>query len=119
MVDAGGRVAKWFGLNPGAEYGPAKRWPAERFIEAANLIHARTGCAWMIFGGAADQVFQRIGVAGTHDVFERVQRMPEALALLEHFLAVGHQHVAPHLLQIEEMIEPQEAEKMQAGETVI
>jgi heptosyltransferase-2 len=53
--DAGGRVAKWFGLNPGAEYGPAKRWPAERFIEAANLIHARTGCAWMIFGGAADQ----------------------------------------------------------------
>ena len=44
-----------FGLNPGAEYGPAKRWPRERFVEAAGELHRRTGCQWWIFGGLADQ----------------------------------------------------------------
>lgn len=43
------------GLNPGAEYGPAKRWPAERFIAAAREIQERTHCEWLIFGGKSDQ----------------------------------------------------------------
>ena len=43
-----------FGLNPGAEYGPAKRWPVERFIAAAKEIQQRINCAWLIFGGIAD-----------------------------------------------------------------
>jgi heptosyltransferase-2 len=43
-----------FGLNPGAEYGPAKRWPAERFIAAAQQIQQRTNCSWLIFGGKGD-----------------------------------------------------------------
>jgi heptosyltransferase-2 len=43
-----------FGLNPGAEYGPAKRWPAEKFISAAKEIQQRTGCAWILFGGKGD-----------------------------------------------------------------
>ena len=43
-----------FGLNPGAEYGPAKRWPAERFVTAAREIQKRTNCLWLIFGGKAD-----------------------------------------------------------------
>ena len=38
------------GLNPGAEYGPAKRWPVERFIAAAREIQKRTNCVWLIFG---------------------------------------------------------------------
>ncbi len=42
------------GLNAGAEYGPAKRWPAERFIAAAKELRARLNCAFVIFGGAAD-----------------------------------------------------------------
>ncbi|MEP6662759.1 MAG: lipopolysaccharide heptosyltransferase II [Verrucomicrobiota bacterium] len=41
----------WLGLNPGAEYGPAKRWLPERFVEAALQIHQQTGCGWIIFGG--------------------------------------------------------------------
>ena len=44
-----------FGLNPGAEYGPAKRWPVERFIAAAREIQQRTHCAWILFGGKGDQ----------------------------------------------------------------
>src|SRR5262249_45616343 len=56
-----------FGLNAGAEYGPAKRWPAERFIQAAIEIQKQTGCRWLIFGGRADmelanQITQAIGI---------------------------------------------------------
>ncbi|HEX4265017.1 MAG TPA: lipopolysaccharide heptosyltransferase II [Verrucomicrobiae bacterium] len=43
-----------FGLNPGAEYGPAKRWPAQRFIAAAREIQKRTNCLWVILGGKSD-----------------------------------------------------------------
>jgi heptosyltransferase-2 len=43
-----------FGLNPGAEYGPAKRWPVEKFIAAAREIQNRTNCTWLTFGGQAD-----------------------------------------------------------------
>ena len=45
-----------FGLNPGAEYGPAKRWPVENFIAAAQEIQRRTNCVWILFGGRADAV---------------------------------------------------------------
>jgi heptosyltransferase II len=45
----------WFGLNPGAEYGAAKRWPAERFVEAAVALRAKTNCRWVIFGGDGDR----------------------------------------------------------------
>jgi heptosyltransferase-2 len=43
-----------FGLNPGAEYGPAKRWPVEKFIAAATAIQQQTGCVWILFGGKND-----------------------------------------------------------------
>ncbi len=43
-----------FGLNPGAEYGPAKRWPSENFAAAAIDIQKRTNCCWLIFGGPTD-----------------------------------------------------------------
>lgn len=44
----------WLGLNPGAEYGPAKRWPAEAFAAAAVDVHRQTGCRWVILGGPRD-----------------------------------------------------------------
>lgn len=43
-----------FGLNPGAEYGPAKRWLIDRFVSAAKEIQRRTNCAWILFGGTND-----------------------------------------------------------------
>ncbi len=49
---AGARLS---GLNAGAEYGPAKRWPRERFIAAAVELQRRTNCHWWIFGGKADE----------------------------------------------------------------
>ena len=42
------------GLCPGAEYGPAKRWLAERFIETAQAVSAQSNTHWIIFGTAKD-----------------------------------------------------------------
>jgi heptosyltransferase II len=44
-----------FALNAGAEYGPAKRWPEDRFIAAAIALHQRTRCSWLIIGGRGDK----------------------------------------------------------------
>ncbi len=44
----------FFGINPGAEYGPAKRWPKERFIAVALEVQKHVSCRWLIFGGRAD-----------------------------------------------------------------
>jgi lipopolysaccharide heptosyltransferase II len=41
------------GLCPGAEYGPAKRWPF--FAEAAKVLSERHGFRWLILGTAKDQ----------------------------------------------------------------
>ena len=41
-------------MNPGAEYGPAKRWPVGKFIAAAHEIQNRTNCTWLTFGSKAD-----------------------------------------------------------------
>lgn len=46
----------WLGLNPGAEYGPAKRWPAERFVATARAVsQAHPAARWLVFGGPNDQ----------------------------------------------------------------
>jgi heptosyltransferase-2 len=42
------------GISPGAQYGPAKRWPVERFAAAACRLDERTSCTWLIFGGSTD-----------------------------------------------------------------
>jgi lipopolysaccharide heptosyltransferase II len=48
-----------FGLNPGAEYGPAKRWPRERFVAAAREIQRRKNCVWIILGSQSDAPLAR------------------------------------------------------------
>jgi heptosyltransferase-2 len=44
-----------FGLNAGAAYGPAKRWPRERFIAAAKGLMQRIACRCWVFGAEADE----------------------------------------------------------------
>lgn len=46
------------GLCAGAEYGPAKRWPLERFAEAANKISEKLKPErpeWMLFGAPGEK----------------------------------------------------------------
>jgi heptosyltransferase-2 len=59
-----------FGLNCGAEYGPAKRWPAGSFVQVAIEVQKQTNCHWVIFGAANDgknteQVAEQIKLAGS------------------------------------------------------
>lgn len=42
------------GICPGAEYGPAKRWPAARFREVVESVSGSVDCEWRIVGTAAD-----------------------------------------------------------------
>ena len=44
------------GICPGAEYGPAKRWPAERFRKTMELVSGRIACSWMIVGTESDRL---------------------------------------------------------------
>lgn len=41
-------------LNPGAAYGPAKRWPAARFAELGRLLQERKGADIAVTGAASD-----------------------------------------------------------------
>jgi len=55
------------GLSPGAQYGPAKRWPAERFAEVARAVSSQVkDCQWLVFGtqaeeGLCDEVARHVG----------------------------------------------------------
>ncbi|MFZ5760886.1 MAG: lipopolysaccharide heptosyltransferase II [Thermodesulfobacteriota bacterium] len=42
------------GLNPGASFGPAKCWPAERYGQLAAMLHDEYGAKCFVFGTRAD-----------------------------------------------------------------
>jgi len=56
------------GLCPGAEYGPAKRWLLERFVEAAAKVAAQTPVQWVLFGTPKDAEIGEQIAAGLGDL---------------------------------------------------
>ncbi|MDR2551044.1 MAG: lipopolysaccharide heptosyltransferase II [Desulfobulbus sp.] len=43
------------GFNPGAAFGPAKRWPTDKFAELARILCRHTDCRILLFGSMADR----------------------------------------------------------------
>jgi heptosyltransferase II len=43
------------GVCPGAEFGPAKRWPPERFRKTMELVSQTVACSWVILGTDRDR----------------------------------------------------------------
>ncbi|MBU2537708.1 MAG: lipopolysaccharide heptosyltransferase II [Proteobacteria bacterium] len=73
------------GLNPGAAYGPAKRWPAERYGGLAKRLAEEQGATLLVFGTAADTEAARdIGAAApgrVHDLTGKTS-LAQAMALI-------------------------------------
>jgi heptosyltransferase-2 len=45
----------WVGLSPGAAYGPAKRWPPERFGALGGALQLEFGARIVLLGGSAER----------------------------------------------------------------
>src|SRR6266481_9457648 len=91
------------GLCPGAEYGPAKRWPY--FGEAARILAEKHQLNWLIFGTAkeqelAEEVAKKIGPAATNlagktSLAELIGELQRCQLLLTN--DTGTMHLAAHL----------------------
>jgi heptosyltransferase II len=91
------------GLCPGAEYGPAKRWP--HFAEAARVLSERHGIRWLIFGTAkeralGEKIASELGTAATNLVGQTtlsqlMNELGRCRALLTN--DTGTMHLAAHL----------------------
>ena len=115
-IDAGSRTAALqrlqlatdrpvLALCPGAEYGPAKRWPAEHFAALARSAAARGMQAWL-FGAQSEQalgeaIVQQAATAGVSNLCGQTA-LGEAIDLMSAAVAVvsndsGLMHVAAAL----------------------
>ncbi len=98
-----GPASLFIGVNPGAEYGPAKRWPIENFAAVVRAVSRQVeGCVWVAFGGAGDvkagETLARLAGGRVNNLAGRTS-IRELMALLKSCRAVltndtGPMHVA-------------------------
>ena len=67
---------------PGAEYGPAKRWPANYFAEIANRLHAKGYAIWLIGSTKDREVAQEIASLSPACNLCGLTDLSDAIALL-------------------------------------
>ena len=96
----------FLGLNPGAEYGPAKRWPAANFAAVVREVsRRRRNCLWLAVGSQGDrdlcEEVARLAGAGVLNLAGRTS-LRQLMALLKLCRVVltndtGPMHVAAAL----------------------
>jgi heptosyltransferase-2 len=101
----GASTLPWIGINPGAEYGPAKRWPEERFIEAAIQIQKSVKCRWLIFGlkgdgEIADRMAEKIARAGNEQYGREEIGLPPRVFNLAGMTSLGELLAALKLCRV-------------------
>ena len=57
--DAGVEPGRYWAFAPGAEYGPAKCWPAGHYAELARRLHERDGLPVLLLGSAKEAALCR------------------------------------------------------------
>ena len=77
------------GFNPGAAFGPAKRWPAEKFAELAEMICSRTKARIVLFGSSADRETAAAIKAQAGDNASRMIDLAGATSLIEAMALIG------------------------------
>ncbi|MEJ2039797.1 MAG: lipopolysaccharide heptosyltransferase II, partial [Desulfosarcinaceae bacterium] len=73
------------GINPGATFGTAKRWPADRFAALSRRLIQENGARVLVFGGPGEvalgeQVAQQAGT-GCHNLCDRTS-LRQAMGLI-------------------------------------
>jgi heptosyltransferase II len=82
---AGLEAGRFYAFAPGAEYGPAKRWPAERYTALAGALHARDGLRVALLGSKQEaEACEEIAAAapGACVVLAGKSSLDEAIALI-------------------------------------
>ena len=77
------------GFNPGAAFGPAKRWPAEKYAELARLIGRDPQARIVLFGSEADRATCTEIIALSGPVAPRMLNLAGATSLIEAMALIG------------------------------
>ncbi len=72
------------GLNPGAAYGPAKRWPAEKYADLARMVEQKHQARVMVFGTNDDRQTAAVIARSCKEIIDLTGRttLAEAMALI-------------------------------------
>ncbi len=77
------------GFNPGAAFGPAKRWPADKFAELAVLLSSQTDARILLFGSPADKETAAAIIRGAGAASSRIIDLTGATTLIEAMALIG------------------------------
>ncbi|NUZ04289.1 lipopolysaccharide heptosyltransferase II [Schlegelella koreensis] len=79
------QAAGYWAFAPGAEYGSAKRWPAEHYAELARSLHARSGAPVVLLGSRQERELCEAlaaGAPGACRVLAGVTSLDDSIALI-------------------------------------